>query len=163
MPHYAPILSGVYVAIFDLPRPRTIAIGRLGRFRFSAGRYLYVGSAQRNLQQRLARHARRRKPLRWHIDYLACHARFVGALIFEAPGDLECRLAAMLARSCARPVDGFGASDCRCGGHVFLTCQPSSCIAVGPRNRLHCLPRPMLYNPIADAGARSSAGRATDF
>jgi sugar fermentation stimulation protein A len=121
MPHSAPILSGVYVAIFDLPRPRTIAIGRLGRFRFSAGRYLYVGSAQRNLQQRLARHARRRKPLRWHIDYLACQARFVGALIFEAPGDLECRLAAMLARSCARPVDGFGASDCRCGGHLFFT------------------------------------------
>ena len=115
-----PIPSGLYIALFDLPRSRTLTIGQLGRFRFPAGRYLYVGSAQRNLHHRLARHARRRKPLRWHIDYLSRHAAFAGAIMFDARRDLECRLATMLSRSCMRAVEGFGSSDCRCGGHLFL-------------------------------------------
>jgi len=111
--------SGVYLAIFRLSRTRTIAIGRLGRFTFQRGHYLYVGSAQRNLQARLARHGRRRKPKRWHIDYLSAKAPLVGALVLRGPKSWECRLAAILAKRYLRPIARFGASDCRCGGHLF--------------------------------------------
>jgi sugar fermentation stimulation protein A len=111
--------SGVYLAIFRLPNTQTIAIGRLGRFTLRRGFYLYVGSAQRNLEARLARHSRRRKPLRWQIDYLSTKAPLVGALVLHGPKSWECRLAALLAKHYPRPIARFGASDCRCGGHLF--------------------------------------------
>ena len=72
------------------------------------------------LRQPLARHARRSKPLRWQIDDLAVRAKFVGALMLNGPKSLECRLAAMLAGHYPRAVPGFGVSDCRCGGHLFV-------------------------------------------
>ncbi len=111
--------AGLYIALFRLPRRRTLRIGRLGRFRFPAGYYAYVGSAQKNLQARVARHARQQKPLRWHIDYLSTHAPMVGALLLPVTKSAECRLAAALARHYPRPIAGFGASDCTCGGHLF--------------------------------------------
>lgn len=112
--------GGVYLVIFQLVSSQTITIGRLGRFDFADGHYVYVGSAQRNMEARVARHARRRKPLRWHIDYLAASAEFKGAMmLFGAGKSLECSLAEMLARHHPRCVPGFGASDCRCGGHLF--------------------------------------------
>ena len=111
--------SGVYLAIFRLPRTRTIAVGRLGRFILRRGFYMYVGSAQRNLEARLTRHSLRRKPLRWHIDYFSAKAPLVGALALRGPKSWECRLAAIMAKYYLLPVARFGASDCRCGGHLF--------------------------------------------
>jgi sugar fermentation stimulation protein A len=113
--------GGVYIAVFELPADRTIRVGRLGRFRFAAGVYLYVGSAQRNMDARLARHARRRKVRRWHIDYLSAHARMLGAIVRAGPKRLECGLARELAARFAQPVPRFGASDCRCPSHLFFT------------------------------------------
>ena len=115
---------GVYLALFRLPRTRAITVGRRGRFTFRAGIYIYVGSAQTNLQARLARHARRRKCRRWQMDYLSVRAEFLGALMIDGPKSLECRLAQMLARYFPRPVAGFGASDCRCEGHLFMFPAP---------------------------------------
>jgi sugar fermentation stimulation protein A len=109
----------VYIAVFHLVRPRRIPVGRLGTFDFPPGFYFYAGSAQRGLSARLARHARRRKPLRWHIDYLSVEARMLGAVIVDGPKRKECELAGELAECCARPVAGFGSSDCRCDGHLF--------------------------------------------
>ena len=111
--------SGVYLAIFHLARTQVITVGRLGRFTLQRGHYLYVGSAQRNLQKRLARHGRRRKRLRWHIDYLSAKAPLIGALLLRGPRSWECRLAAILAKHYLRPIARFGASHCRCGGHLF--------------------------------------------
>jgi len=92
-------------------------IGRLGEFDIPAGRYLYSGSARRGLEARIARHLRRQKRLRWHIDYLlrAPGVRVVG-VIRSRRG--ECAL-----NRSARGrvvVAGFGASDCRarCGAHL---------------------------------------------
>ena len=50
--------SGVYIAVFEVSERRRIQIGKLGSFWFEPGLYFYVGSAQRNLSARLARHAR---------------------------------------------------------------------------------------------------------
>jgi sugar fermentation stimulation protein A len=111
--------SGVYIAVFHLAQDRRIQVGKLGRFLFPAGTWLYVGSAQRGLEARLARHSRRKKTLRWHIDYLSAKAEMIGAITIPGKKQLECRVAAALARVCERPVPGFGASDCSCDGHLF--------------------------------------------
>jgi len=111
--------AGVYIAVFHLRRAHTIRVGRLGRFGLAAGVYLYVGSAQRGLSARLARHGRRNKPLRWHVDYLSARAAMIGAMVFARPRERECELAAVLAGRLERIIPRFGSSDCGCGGHLF--------------------------------------------
>ncbi len=113
--------KGVYIAVFRLSRRRSVQVGRLGRFDFEPGVYFYVGSAQNGLDARLARHARVRKPMRWHVDYLSAKAEMLGAIVLAAPKPAECRLARELSRRYKRPAAHFGSSDCRCGGHLFYT------------------------------------------
>lgn len=96
-----------------------IQVGRLGRFHFPAGDYVYTGSAKTNLEARIARHLRRDKRLRWHIDYLLAAPGVTVAEVIRS-GREECEL------NQATPgrvlVPGFGASDCRrgCGSHLKL-------------------------------------------
>jgi len=113
----------VYIAVFDLPMDRYISVGKLGRFLFREGFYFYVGSAQRNLSARLERHNKKTKPLRWHIDYLSTKAEMLGAMTMSGPRHRECELAKELAGIYEIPVPRFGASDCRCGGHLFYTLE----------------------------------------
>ncbi len=94
-------------------------MGKLGRRVFHEGFYFYVGSAQRNLSDRLERHARKDKLLRWHIDYLSVKAKMLGAVIVPGPREHECKLAKELGGVFELAVLGFGASDCCCGGHLF--------------------------------------------
>lgn len=114
---------GVYIAVFFLAEAQTISVGKLARFRFSEGVYFYVGSAQRNLSARLERHGRKSKPLRWHIDYLSVQAEMFGAIVVAGPRQRECELAKELAGLFESTAPGFGASDCRCGGHLFYAPQ----------------------------------------
>jgi Uri superfamily endonuclease len=106
-----------YQLLIEVSKPLRCRIGRLGEFAFAAGRYVYTGSAKRNLEARIARHRRTDKVLRWHIDYLLASAgvRVVDVLRSRRS---ECRLnRAVPGRiACA----GFGASDCRagCGAHL---------------------------------------------
>lgn len=111
--------TGLYIAAFHLARSRNVRVGKLGRVRFRQGVYLYVGSAQRNLSARLQRHSRKKKPLRWHVDYLSSKARMLGAMMLGGPREHECELAKELGRMFELCVPGFGASDCGCGGHLF--------------------------------------------
>jgi sugar fermentation stimulation protein A len=111
--------AGVYIAVFYTPKDLDIQIGRFGRFHFRQGLYFYVGSAQRNLSTRIERHNRKKKTLRWHIDYLSCEVEMLGAITIAGPRELECRLAKKLSSMYELAVPGFGASDCRCGGHLF--------------------------------------------
>jgi sugar fermentation stimulation protein A len=113
--------SGTYIAVFALPSQRRIQVGKLGSFWFQQGLYLYAGSAQRNLSARLERHARREKPMRWHIDYLSTQARMVGAIVVPGARDRECELAGELGCLYEMTVRGFGDSDCGCGGHLFYS------------------------------------------
>ena len=113
--------SGIYIAILYLPKTVKINVGKLGTFNFRKGFYFYAGSAQKNLSARLERHAKRKKPLRWHIDYLSAKAKMLGAITIPESRDLECQLAKELGGTFELAVSGFGASDCRCGGHLFYT------------------------------------------
>ena len=111
--------EGIYIAVFDLSERHRIHVGKLGCSWFEPGLYLYVGSAQRNLPARLERHSRSAKPLRWHIDYLSAKASVIGAMIVPGTRKRECELASELRRMHELAVPGFGASDCRCGEHLF--------------------------------------------
>lgn len=104
-----------------MPRCRTIQIGRLGRFRFHQGVYFYAGAAQRNLSARLEHHNRKKKTLRWHVDYLSAGSEMLGAIIIAGSRELECQLANRLGGLFEPAMPGFGASDCGCIGHLFYT------------------------------------------
>ncbi len=110
---------GLYIAVFELSDAQNIRIGKLGSFEFQSGYYFYVGSAQRNLTARIERHARQTKPLRWHIDYLSVHAPMLGAILIQDPGEQEWQIAQTLHGMFDLAVPRFGASDCRCPGHLF--------------------------------------------
>jgi len=114
--------SGIYLLVLEVPRPFCAAVGRLGRIALRAGRYGYVGSARRGLVARLSRHRRPEKPLRWHIDRLTAAAGPVGAVVWPWQPGRECRLAeALQAAGVGRlAASGFGSSDCRCPGHLFV-------------------------------------------
>lgn len=111
--------GGLYVLELRLSRSKTTRIGRLGRHRFPAGLYRYVGSARRGLAARIARHARRAKKAHWHIDYLRPHARWERAWVWPETSLTECELAERLCAAGGRAVPRFGASDCRCAGHLL--------------------------------------------
>jgi sugar fermentation stimulation protein A len=106
-----------------MPVGRTIKIGRLGKFYFRRGIYFYVGSAQRNLPARLERHGRKKKPLHWHIDYISARAEMLGAIMIPGRRKRECEIAGELAKLFELVVPRFGASDCRCAGHLFYSQQ----------------------------------------
>jgi sugar fermentation stimulation protein A len=108
-----------YILILHLPRPITLKVGRLGRIRFEAGLYFYVGSGGRSPHKRLERHSRRAKKKFWHIDYLTVHSKVVGAITVGSARSLECDLAKVLAGTFV-PVAGFGSSDCKCRSHLFF-------------------------------------------
>jgi len=85
------------------------------------GRYLYCGSAKGpgGLKARLARHMRKGKAVRWHVDRIIEAGRVLGAWAF--PGGDECALAQRLAgMGFPVPIPGFGSSDCRvCESHLL--------------------------------------------
>lgn len=113
---------GTYLLLLRLEEDREIETGRLGNLFFPRGYYLYVGSARGpgGLRARLARHRGKAKHLRWHIDYLRCHANLIEIWAVESHERLECLWAQQLAQlSPARPIREFGSSDCRCPSHLF--------------------------------------------
>jgi sugar fermentation stimulation protein A len=104
-----------------MPKDQTIRVGRLRQLHFHQGIYFYVGSAQRNLSARLKRHSKKPKPLHWHIDYLSVKAEMLGAITIDGSQELECKVAQDLGEMFELVISGFGASDCRCNGHLFYT------------------------------------------
>ncbi len=118
--------SGVYHLLLFIEKPRLIRVGALGRISFPAGYYTYTGRAMRGLAARLARHARRKKKLRWHIDYLLLHSELVEIRIIptDDPGEEEHLADALWRRArkvmgeAALPAPGFGSSDSRLPSHL---------------------------------------------
>jgi Uri superfamily endonuclease len=125
---------GTYALILNLPDSvADICVGRLGRFHFPAGWYVYAGSARGpgGLAARLARHLRSLKLLHWHIDYLRAYASPVEIWYATGMQRQECSWArALLGLSGASvPVPRFGASDCRCSTHLIHFTTPPDLVA----------------------------------
>jgi Uri superfamily endonuclease len=77
-----------------------------------------VGSGLGGLEARVSRHLRSEKKLHWHIDYLLQRATITGAVMAESIRRRECDIARALEAQ-LECIRGFGASDCRCAGHLF--------------------------------------------
>jgi Uri superfamily endonuclease len=119
---------GTYLLGMWLDESVRLAVGRLGRFTFPSGYFVYAGSAHGpgGLSARLARHRRQEKRLHWHVDYLLARARLVEVWTNVSDQRLECTWAqAMMGLTGAIvPVPRFGASDCRCSAHLVYFPQP---------------------------------------
>ena len=106
--------GGTYLLLLSLDhnqmlhRPKAIAI--------TAGLYGYAGSAYGpgGLKARLARHVKRDKSVRWHIDQLSIKASDHFALGWC--GGKECAIIRALEtrQGVNHPIPGFGSSDCKC-------------------------------------------------
>ena len=120
-------MKGTYTVILSWGGRPVVRIGKLGRFRLLEGCYLYTGSAlgvgALSLQGRIARHKRRSKTLRWHVDYLTSNknCRFAGAFYVVSNRRLECKINRLISlRLHAVPtVPKFGSSDCNCPSHLL--------------------------------------------
>jgi sugar fermentation stimulation protein A len=110
---------GCYLIQLHFPEDREIEVGSLGRIHIKKGFYLYVGSAKKNLTQRMERHLRRKKRFFWHIDYLRDQAASCFAIPIRTGDAIEHDLAAAVAAISDWSVPRFGSSDCSCGSHLF--------------------------------------------
>jgi len=112
--------SSTYVLEIKKSSDTAISVGSLGKRVFNRGIYLYVGSAKKNMLRRIQRHLKKGKRLHWHIDYLLEESDCkVKAIHLTTRG--ECETADILhALKAARPIPGFGCSDCRCESHLFF-------------------------------------------
>ncbi|MBD3109864.1 GIY-YIG nuclease family protein [Bacillus sp. AGMB 02131] len=109
----------LYAIFLTLPKTETITIGALGTFTFEKGDYVYIGSAKKNIVSRVERHAKIEKPKRWHLDYFRPYCEVTAVQSFPE-GNGECALAASFAEKGTIPINKFGASDCRCRGHLVF-------------------------------------------
>ncbi|MFC1996272.1 DUF123 domain-containing protein [Chloroflexota bacterium] len=128
---------GSYILWLHLPVSQDLTVGRLGRFNFPIGEYVYQGSAHGpgGLRSRLGRHLVGGDQPHWHIDRLrtATQVRGFGfktsALHKQNAPHListECNWSQLLASlpEASLPAPGFGASDCRFGCTAHLVHFP---------------------------------------
>ncbi|MGR3319457.1 MAG: GIY-YIG nuclease family protein [Candidatus Anammoxibacter sp.] len=113
---------GIYNLIIYLNSDRNIKVGKLGRFNFKKGFYIYTGSSQNSLQKRIERHLAAEKKLHWHIDYMLKYGRIIKVRVIESLKKDECELSNEigLLRDAKVIVDGFGSSDCTCKTHLYF-------------------------------------------
>ena len=109
-----------YQLIMHVKKSIMVQVGKLGRFQFPAGFYVYTGSAKKGMAHRLARHQAKMKKMHWHIDYLLANknVEIVDIKTFLQP---ECDI--NLKTKGEIIAKRFGASDCRqnCGSHLLYT------------------------------------------
>ena len=101
-----------YQIYFILNKSIHIQIGKLGRYTFPAGKYIYTGSAKKNIDQRIQRHQMKNKKLHWHIDYLLSRDECKIQKIIKPELD-DCILNKATPGKLIFP--GFDAIDCRKG------------------------------------------------
>lgn len=132
-----PKTKGAYALHLHVASPKDVQIGRLGRFSFPAGDYIYLGSAlgPGGLAARINRHVRGDGHLYWNIDYLREKAVLIGFCYLETEQRLEClwsQTLASLPQACI-PVPHFGNSDCKISGRSCAAHLVSFCLKITPQ------------------------------
>jgi len=114
--------AGVYQLWLRVSVGLRVTVGRLGRFTFPAGRYVYTGRASRGLRARVLRHVHGAERKHWHIDYLLSRpdVRVTRVVLAADDPQEECPVNRKLAASGCCVAPGFGASDCRAGCETHL-------------------------------------------
>jgi Uri superfamily endonuclease len=114
-------MKGSYALVLHLPAQMRLTVGKLGNFQFSAGYYLYFGSALNSLEGRLRHHLTREKRAHWHIDFLTSVAQIVQIWWTVDDKKMECSWTQRSLEKAITSVQvpGFGSSDCRaCPAHL---------------------------------------------
>lgn len=111
--------AGDYLVVLYVEKDTELSVGKSGMMHFPKGYYVYVGSAKRNLGQRIAHHRHIRKKMHWHMDYLRKNAKWVGAIPIRTKEDLEHDIARAVGEIAGWAVPGFGCTDCGCASHLF--------------------------------------------
>jgi Uri superfamily endonuclease len=113
-------MKGIYALVISVGKDVVASIGAMHEMKFDKGLYVYVGSAQTNLEKRAARHFSRTKRKFWHVDYLLGSERVSVFKVFYKKGarSEECKLAKELGKK-GLAIKGFGSSDCKCESHLF--------------------------------------------
>ncbi len=114
--------KGAYLLLIELAAPLSLELAGRPAAVLSPGRYTYAGSAYGpgGLRARIARHLRKDKAQRWHIDRLTAAGEVVA--VRAVPGGTECFLLEDMRAlpGSSVPVVGFGSSDCRrCPAHLL--------------------------------------------
>ena len=113
--------TGAYLLILRVDYPSVINVGSLGNLEITAGYYIYVGSGMQSLSARIARHMRKRKQFRWHVDYLRKIANHVQSIPVRSSRSIEIDLASEISRIYISCFPGFGASDSPLSTHLFYS------------------------------------------
>ena len=94
-----------------------LKVGKLGKFIFPIGFYVYTGSAKKNIDKRIERHLSKKKNLHWHIDYLL-NSNAVQIINIKKSRMTECSLNKKTKGKII--INGFGSSDCNlcCKSHL---------------------------------------------
>ena len=94
-----------------------LKVGKLGKFIFPIGSYVYTGSAKKNIDKRIERHLSKKKNLHWHIDYLL-NSDAVQIINIKKSRMTECSLNKKTKGTII--IEGFGSSDCNlcCKSHL---------------------------------------------
>jgi len=121
---------GVYSLLIELEEEQVIKHRPNLSWHLSKGYYIYTGSAlgrgSTSLEKRLERHLKVNKKVFWHIDRLLAGAGKVVKVVYaKTTAKMECEVnKKILSLLHAKPMEGFGSSDCRCRcvGHLlYLT------------------------------------------
>ncbi len=108
--------SGIYILELYSPFSFNLSIKKFKEYELPPGYYYYIGSAQKNLFQRLSRHFRRDKKVHWHIDYLTTNKKIIleeAYIIYNASKNEEEFLASKFPTFFNTEIllKGFGNSD----------------------------------------------------
>ena len=106
-----------YQLFINVTKEINLKVGKLGKFIFPVGNYVYTGSAKKNIDKRIKRHLSMKKNLHWHIDYLLNNdaVQIIGTKKSQMT---ECNLNKKTKGTII--IDGFGSSDCNlsCKSHL---------------------------------------------
>ena len=106
-----------YQLFINVTKQINLKVGKLGRFIFPIGSYVYTGSAKTNIDKRIERHLTKKKKLHWHIDYLLNNDA-VQIIDTKKSQLTECSLNKKTKGTII--IEGFGSSDCKsyCRSHL---------------------------------------------
>jgi Uri superfamily endonuclease len=121
------VLKGTYTLLLTCDKPLRLRVGRIGQTLLKKGHYLYTGSALgiggASLERRVARHRRRTKPRKWHVDYLTVRPeiRVRHVICLQSDRRLECQINQhIISKLNAQPIGPHaGATDCKCTAHLL--------------------------------------------
>ncbi|WP_372679902.1 DUF123 domain-containing protein [Desulfosarcina sp.] len=119
---------GTYALVFRSPVSFQAVAGKLGLVFLSRGYWIYVGSAfgPGGLHSRLSHHLKPSHRPHWHLDYIKSALRPVEIWTTTDPVKREHDWATLFSGldGASRPIEGFGAADCKCRSHLIHMARP---------------------------------------